>query len=188
MSGKSKVGVPHKSNIFLIVNNSSPKTQTKYKYERRNPGKNDGYTYKSDAYLPPKDTIGEDQYDDDIYYEYDYMGRYLEGEPDYYEGELTVGADGVRNPGVAISLLDLAKPAKPRGMTCSLCEQTAVLNSLFSLEGLAKNFTVVPNVPRVLAIDDFQTDQESWENEDYDAWVDVPDFNRKSYASAVSKG
>lgn len=102
--------------------------------------------------------------------------------------EAQVGEIEKKSPsgGQVVDLLDMARPAKPKGETFSIMSGALLHDDLTTVHyiGIAKEFEVVQGSPRVIALPDEPRvpaiKDEDWEN------VDSEDMNqRRSYSAVV---
>ena len=95
--------------------------------------------------------------------------------------------DNSLSGGQVVDLLDIARPAKPKGVCGRLSSNKAMFTILFSYYvGVAKEFEVVQGSPRIVALPDEPrgptAKEEDWEDVNIDSEESDP---RKSYSAAV---
>ncbi|KAE9396712.1 hypothetical protein BT96DRAFT_996486 [Gymnopus androsaceus JB14] len=113
--------------------------------DRRNPGRMDGVRWNADSFICPENVDGFESYDDSS-----------DSEEEVYDDAMSGDSRQREQAAHVVSLLDIAKPAKPKG--------------------IAKDFEVVKGVRRVI----FLEDEKDWEtfsqeqvDEEWEEWEEI---------------
>jgi hypothetical protein len=154
---------------------------------RRNPGRMDGVQWRGASFTCPNRVDDSHERPDSPYDDDDDESDF---EVDFEPSQRGVHSNQTLEARVyTISLMDIAKPAKPRGI-CSFSRYHRIPLSHFPRSGIAKQFEVIDSVPRVIALDD---EPEEWGAD----WEDVePDTKpstvhnspRQTYSAVLASG